>query len=79
MSSQNDDPPAPAGAGEGAEKEWKLRDCKMEVVGIGKKDPVKDEFITIDLEFTFDELPRPRSVGELTLNGLHSDHPYYIF
>lgn len=47
------------------EKEWTLKDCKMDVVSVGKKDPLNDESMTIDLVFTFDDDPTPKVVGEL--------------
>ena len=53
---------------QGAEKEeriWTLKDCKMEVVSVGKKDPLNDESMTVDLVFTFDDDPTPKVVGEL--------------
>lgn len=53
-------------ASQGQEKEEKelvLKDCTMEVVSVGKKDPMKDEFMTIDLVFTFPDNPTPKSVG----------------
>lgn len=47
------------------EKQWALKDCTMEVTGIGKKDPVNDDSMTIDLIFTFEDDPSPKVVGEL--------------
>ena len=48
------------------EEEWKLKDCSMEVVNIGKRD-AKDEFMTIDLIFRFHENPAPIAVGKCVL------------
>ena len=55
--------PPPSSQGK-EEKEWKLKGCDMEIGGIGKKDPKKDEFMTIDLIFRFEDIPTPRVVGE---------------
>merc|ERR1719193_1548668 len=52
----------PSQASEKEERQWVLKDCTMEVTGIGKKDPVNDDSMTIDLIFTFDDDPSPKVV-----------------
>ena len=47
------------------EREWALKDCHMDVASVGKKDPLNDESMTVDLVFTFDDDPTPKVVGEL--------------
>ena len=37
----------------------------MDVASVGKKDPLNDESMTVDLVFTFDDDPTPKVVGEL--------------
>ena len=51
------------------DREFKLKDCIMEIVSVGKKDPLKDEFMTIDLVFKFEDDPVPKVVGELLINA----------
>ena len=51
------------------DREWKLKDCVMEISSIGKKDASKDDFMTIDLIFKFDDDPIPKVVGEYMVNG----------
>ena len=53
------------------ERVYVLKDCTMEVVSVGKKDPVKDEHMTIDLVFTFPDNPTPKVVGEFAFNNLY--------
>ena len=52
------------------ERVYALKDCTMEVVSVGKKDPVKDEYMTIDLVFTFPDNPTPKVVGEFAFQYL---------
>ena len=47
------------------EREWALKDCHMDVASVGKKDPLNDESMTVDLVYTFDDDPTPKVVGEL--------------
>ena len=56
-------------ASQGTEEdtEWKLKDCSMEIVSVGKKDPIKDEFMTLDLVFKFPNNPIPQVVGKLLI------------
>ena len=41
----------------------RLDDCEMEIGSCGKKDP-SDQFMTLDLVFTFTDDPNPKVVGE---------------
>ena len=52
------------------ERVYVLKDCTMEVVSVGKKDPIKDECMTIDLVFTFPDNPTPKVVGEFAFNNI---------
>ena len=52
------------------EREWRLKDCTMEIASMGKKDP-KDEFMTIDLVFKMDDEPVPKVVGKLTMKAIN--------
>ena len=52
------------------ERVYALKDCTMEVVSVGKKDPIKDECMTIDLVFTFPDNPTPKVVGEFAFNNI---------
>ena len=61
MSSQN---PGSSQGSDKQEREWALKYGTMEVLSVGKKDPQKDEYMTIDLVFTMDDNPIPKSVGE---------------
>ena len=51
-------------------REWRLKDCTMEIAGIGKKDS-KAEIMTIDLVFKLDDEPMPKVVGKLTVKALN--------
>ena len=56
----------PSQESQGTDKEervFALKDCVMEVVSFGKKNPLKDDHMTIDLLFTFPDDPTPKAVG----------------
>ena len=45
------------------EKIWALKNCKMRILGHGKKKST-DRWMTLQLEFTFDKNPVPQIIGK---------------
>ena len=78
---QNSQPPASQNSQKSSQpvdKVWKLKGGSMRVVGHGKKKPT-DLYMILQLEFSFDNEPRPRKVGNVLTELKCSFFKYFIF
>jgi hypothetical protein len=59
------------------QKIWALAGGTMRVVSHGKKKP-SDNYMVLQLEFSFDHDPRPRKVGKILFFSYHLFYNFYM-